>query len=103
MRDGPPGGASAPRWPRQGMAADTLAAVARVQQPEIAGVVLAVYRALQERGYDPVGQLAQYLLSGEPPHITAHRGARVLITRVERDEILAELVRVYLSGAASAP
>jgi uncharacterized protein (UPF0297 family) len=60
-------------------------------------VLLRVYRALQEKGYDPIGQIAHYLLSGEPTYITAHRGARALITQLERDEILAELVRAYIA------
>lgn len=60
MHTGPPGGAADPRWPRQGPVAHTQAA-----EPPPAGAVavapllLAVYRALQERGYDPVGQIAQ--------------------------------------------
>jgi len=60
-------------------------------------VLLHVYRALQEKGYDPIGQIAHYLLSGEPTYITGHQHARTLITRLERDEILAELVRSYIA------
>lgn len=62
-------------------------------------VIEAVYRALEEQGYDPARQLAGYLLSGDPAYITGHRGARALITRVERDQVLAELIRVYTAGA----
>jgi uncharacterized protein (UPF0297 family) len=59
-------------------------------------VLLRVYRALQEKGYDPIGQIAHYLLSGEPTYITGYQGARALMTRLERDEVIAELVRAYI-------
>lgn len=64
-------------------------------------VLLLVYRALQEKGYDPIRQIAHYLLTGEPAYITAHQNARALMARIERDEILEELVRFYLSRAES--
>lgn len=60
-------------------------------------VLLRVYRALQEKGYDPIGQIAHYLLSGEPTYITGYQNARALITHLERDEIIAELVRTYIA------
>lgn len=60
-----------------------------------------IYQALQEKGYDPIRQLAYYLLSGEPTYITAHKGARSLATRLERDEVLEELVRFYLTHRLS--
>lgn len=60
-------------------------------------VLLRVYRALQEKGYDPIGQIAHYLLSGEPTYITGYQNARTLMTRLERDEIIAELVRAYIA------
>ncbi|MGI6315860.1 MAG: IreB family regulatory phosphoprotein [Christensenellales bacterium] len=56
-----------------------------------------VYNALKERGYDPVSQLVGYVLSGDPTYITSHSNARALIRRLERDEILEELVRSYLN------
>jgi uncharacterized protein (UPF0297 family) len=62
-----------------------------------ADVLLRVYRALQEKGYDPLRQIAHYLLSGEPAYITAHLNARSLVARLERDEVIEELLRVYLS------
>jgi uncharacterized protein (UPF0297 family) len=65
----------------------------RLQHAE---VLLRVYRALQEKGYDPVRQIAHFLLSGEPAYITAHQGARSLVAQLERDEVIEELVRVYL-------
>lgn len=61
-----------------------------------------VYRALSEKGYNPVEQLVGYLLSGDPAYITTHQGARSLIARVERDELLEELVRSFVSGRPQA-
>ena len=60
-------------------------------------ILLRVYRALQEKGYDPIGQISQYLLSGEPTYITGHQNARALMTRLERDEVIAELVRAFIT------
>ncbi|HBT47650.1 MAG TPA: IreB family regulatory phosphoprotein [Peptococcaceae bacterium] len=59
-------------------------------------VLREVKAALEERGYNPINQLVGYLLSGDPAYITSHRGARNLIRRVERDEILEELLNNYL-------
>ncbi|HHY97969.1 MAG TPA: IreB family regulatory phosphoprotein [Firmicutes bacterium] len=56
-----------------------------------------VYLALREKGYNPVNQLVGYLLSGDPTYITSHRNARNLIRKIDRDEILEELVRSYLA------
>jgi len=60
-------------------------------------ILRSVVQALNEKGYNPVRQLAYYLLSGEPAYITAHRNARALITKLERDEVLEELVYFYLA------
>ena len=60
-----------------------------------------VYRALQAKGYDPVTQLVGYLISGDPTYITSYGQARSIICRLERDEIMEELVRVYLNGLDS--
>ena len=57
-----------------------------------------VYRALQAKGYDPVTQIVDYLISGDPTYITSYMQARSMICRVERDEIMEELVRGYLKG-----
>ena len=56
-----------------------------------------VYRSLQEKGYDPINQIVGYLLSEDPTYITNHRGARSLICKLDRDEVLQELVRHYLA------
>jgi len=59
-------------------------------------ILLNVYEALREKGYDPVNQIVGYLISGDPTYITSHRGARQLISQLERDEILEELISYYL-------
>lgn len=61
-------------------------------------ILLLVYQALKEKGYNPLNQLVGYLLSGDPAYITSHRDARSLVRQVERDELLEELVRYYLAG-----
>lgn len=55
-----------------------------------------VYAALKEKGYNPISQIVGYLLSGDPAYITSHGDARALVRKVERDELLEELVRSYL-------
>lgn len=60
-------------------------------------VILSVYEALKEKGYNPISQIVGYIMSGDPTYITSHKNARSLIRRFERDEILEELVRYYLT------
>ena len=62
----------------------------------IQDILLYVYKALQAKGYDPITQLVGYIISGDPTYITSYNSARSLICRLERDEILEELVRSYL-------
>ncbi len=64
---------------------------------EVRRVLERVFEALQEKGYDPVGQLVGYLLSGDPTYITSHKDARRLIRCLERDQILEELITAYLA------
>ena len=59
-------------------------------------ILAKVYAALKEKGYNPVNQIVQYIMSGEPLFITSHNGARSLITKAERDELVEELVRSYI-------
>ena len=56
----------------------------------------AVYQALREKGYDPINQLVGYILSEDPTYITNHKGARALICRLDRDELMGALVKNYL-------
>lgn len=55
-----------------------------------------VYNALEEKGYNPINQLVGFLLSGDPAYITNHKNARTMIRKMERDELLEELLRSYL-------
>ena len=55
-----------------------------------------VYEALNEKGYNPISQIVGYIMSGDPTYITSFKGARSLIMKVERDEILEELMRNYV-------
>lgn len=64
---------------------------------EIKQAVLQVYRALEEKGYNPINQLVGYILSEDPTYITNHRQARTLIRKLDRDELLQVLLRSYLS------
>ncbi len=59
-------------------------------------VLKTVYAALREKGYNPINQLVGYLISGDPAYITSHKQARSLIRRVERDDLIEELVSAYL-------
>ena len=56
-----------------------------------------VYSALKEKGYDPINQIVGYILSEDPTYIPTHNNARRLIRRIDRDELLQELVKSYLS------
>ncbi|MBC9785634.1 IreB family regulatory phosphoprotein [Heliobacillus mobilis] len=61
-------------------------------------ILYTVHEALKEKGYNPINQLVGYLLSGDPAYITSHKNARSLIRRLERDDLLEELVRYYLES-----
>ena len=63
---------------------------------QIRQVLTEVYEALNEKGYNPVNQIVGYIMSGDPTYITSHRGARSLIMKVERDEIIEELLKDYI-------
>jgi uncharacterized protein (UPF0297 family) len=66
-------------------------------------VLVRVYRALQAKGHNPVMQLVGYLLSGDPAYITSYQDARSLVRKIERDEIIEELVRTYLAARTPEP
>ena len=55
-----------------------------------------VYNALVEKGYNPVNQIVGYIMSGDPTYITSYNGARSLVMKVERDEIVEELLKAYI-------
>ena len=55
-----------------------------------------VYKALSEKGYNPVNQIVGYIMSGDPTYITSHNGARCLIMKMERDELVEEMLKTYI-------
>ncbi len=59
-------------------------------------ILTEVYDALKEKGYNPVNQMVGYLISGDPTYITNYNGARALVRKLERDEILEEVLKSYL-------
>jgi len=59
-------------------------------------IISQVYQSLKEKGYNPNNQLIGYILSGDPTYITNHNNARSLIRKIERDELLEEILNVYL-------
>lgn len=64
---------------------------------EVSEVLARVYEALEEKGYNPVNQIVGYIMSGDPTYITNYKNARVMITRVERDELLEEALTYYIN------
>lgn len=68
---------------------------------DAAQVLEQVYIALTEKGYNPVNQIVGYIMSGDPTYITSHKNARSIIMKVERDELLEELMAVYIKTKLS--
>ncbi len=64
---------------------------------QVRDIIRIVYEALSEKGYNPVNQIVGYVMSGDPTYITSHNNARSLIMKVERDEIVEELLKGYIS------
>ena len=64
--------------------------------PNASDILATVHHALTEQGYDPVNQIVGYIMSGDPTYITSFENARSLIMKVERDEIIEELLRNYI-------
>lgn len=65
---------------------------------EVGQVMKEVYKALSEKGYNPVNQIVGYIMSGDPTYITSHNNARSLIMKVERDELVEEVIRYFIEG-----
>ena len=63
---------------------------------QILQILRSVYEALKEKGYDPINQLVGYIISEDPTYITNHNGARTLICKIDRDELLQVLLKSYL-------
>lgn len=66
------------------------------EENNAAMVINTVYQSLKAKGYNPINQIVGYLLSGDPTYITSFENARGLMRKLERDELLEELVRAYL-------
>lgn len=60
-------------------------------------ILTQVVEALEDKGYEPVSQIIGYILSGDPTYITSHNNARALICKIERDELLEEMIKKYIS------
>ena len=72
------------------------------KEPElqVKDVLEIVFRALSEKGYNPVNQIVGYIMSGDPTYITSHNGARSLIMKMERDELVEEMLKSYIKNHA---
>lgn len=70
--------------------------VEKEERLEASEILLSVYSSLKEKGYNPVNQIVGYILSGDPTYITSHNNARSMIKKLERDELLEELVKSYV-------
>ena len=72
----------------------------QVERPQIQAkdILEIVYKALHEKGYNPVSQMTGYIMSGDPTYITSHNNARVMIMKVERDELIEEALHYYINN-----
>lgn len=68
------------------------------KENEMRRILVEVYDALKEKGYNPLNQIVGYILSEDPTYITNHKNARSLIRRIDRDELLHAIVKAYLDG-----
>ena len=72
--------------------------VSAEQELQVGDILKAVSEAMREKGYNPVNQIAGYIMSGDPTYITSYKNARSLIMKVERDELVEELFREYIKN-----
>lgn len=68
------------------------------QELEVKEILDLVYHAMEEKGYNPVNQIVGYIMSGDPTYITSHKGARSMIMKAERDELVEELLTEYIKN-----
>lgn len=68
------------------------------EESSVKQVLADVYSALTEKGYNPVNQIVGYIMSGDPTYITSHKNARALIMKVERDELVEEMLKEYIKA-----
>lgn len=69
---------------------------AKTQKKSTRQILESVYAALEEKGYNGIDQMVGYILSGDPSYITSHNNARLLISRIDRDELVEEILKSYL-------
>ena len=69
-----------------------------VREADMKRILLTVYDALKEKGYNPISQIVGYILSEDPTYITTHNNARSLIRHIDRDELLQAMVKTYLGS-----
>ncbi len=67
-------------------------------EERVKNILAQVYDSLQEKGYNPVNQIVGYIMSGDPTYITSHNGARSLIMKIERDELVEEMFNEYIKA-----
>ena len=72
--------------------------VEKEQMIQVKDILKMVYQSLSEKGYNPVNQIVGYIMSGDPTYITSHKGARSMIMKVERDELVEELLNEYIKN-----
>lgn len=70
----------------------------KIERSQANEILSDVFKALTDKGYNPVNQIVGYILSGDPTYITSHKNARSNISKIERDELLEELVTYYLNN-----
>lgn len=75
--------------------------VVKEQQYDVESILRDVYASLREKGYNPINQIVGYIMSGDPTYITSYNGARSLIMKVERDEIIEVLFENYIETKLS--
>ena len=68
------------------------------REKEIRAIMLEVFNALKEKGYNPINQIVGYILSEDPTYITTHNNARSLIRKIDRDTLLQTLVKYYMTN-----
>lgn len=66
------------------------------REAEVKDIILRVCKSLREKGYNPISQIAGYILSGDPTYITSYENSRSLVRKVERDELIEEFLKAYL-------
>lgn len=73
------------------------------KENEAKEILVSVYQALKEKGYNPINQMVGYILSGDPTYITNYKNARSIVRRLERDELLEEVLKFYLENQTNEP